>query len=45
MRLWVLIVGLLGLAACGVDGAPVPPGQENPESIQSVDDLNQSAYL
>lgn len=35
----------LALAGCGVDGAPVPPGEDNPRTIQSLDDLGQSAYF
>jgi hypothetical protein len=33
------------LAGCGVDGPPVPPGEDNPRAIQSLDDLDQSAYF
>ena len=40
-----LAVGLLVLAACGVDAPPVPPGEENPETIRSVDEINPSAYF
>jgi len=33
MRLVLVMVALGFLAACGVDGPPVPPGQDNPETI------------
>jgi predicted small lipoprotein YifL len=33
MRILLLLVGLGLLAACGVDGPPVPPGEENPRTI------------
>ena len=40
MRRAVLLIiagGFLG--ACGVDGPPVPPGQDNPDTVQSVDEV------
>ena len=33
MRLIVVFLLLSFLAACGVDGPPVPPGQENPKTL------------
>lgn len=33
MRLGVLLLLFSLLAACGVDGPPVPPGQENPKTL------------
>ena len=45
LKAWLLMAAVLGVASCGVDGAPVPPGQDNPNTIQSVDELNSSAYL
>ncbi len=45
MRLFTVLSALLWLAACGVDGPPVPPGQENPETIRSVDEINTGGYF
>ncbi len=33
MKWMVLLLALGALVSCGVDGAPVPPGQDNPATI------------
>ena len=35
----LLLISGLVLAACGVDGPPVPPGQTNPDTAQSIDEI------
>ncbi len=33
MRVWIAFAGLLALMACGVDGEPIPPGQEDAPAV------------
>ncbi len=33
MKIVALFALFLALAACGVDGPPVPPGQDNPRTV------------
>ncbi|MEL7114828.1 MAG: hypothetical protein AAGP08_04425 [Pseudomonadota bacterium] len=40
-----LILFLCLLGACGVDAPPVPPGEENPETIRTLEDINVSGYF
>ncbi|MCG6904566.1 MAG: argininosuccinate lyase [Rhodobacter sp.] len=44
MRLWALLVLIL-LAGCGVDGPPVPPGEDNPTTISDPTEIFGGRYL
>ncbi|WP_160314370.1 hypothetical protein [Candidatus Rhodobacter oscarellae] len=44
-RAATLWAAILMLSACGVDAPPVPPGEENPENIRSIDEIDPSAYF
>jgi len=37
MRVWIAFAGLLTLMACGVDGEPIPPGQDNAPAVDEAE--------
>ncbi|WP_317056246.1 hypothetical protein [Roseovarius rhodophyticola] len=37
MRVWIAFAGLLALMACGVDGEPIPPGQEDAPAVDEAE--------
>ncbi|MDJ0627924.1 MAG: hypothetical protein QNJ44_06660 [Rhodobacter sp.] len=45
MRIWLSILALAWLAACGVDGPPVPPGQENPDTISDPSEFDPDRFF
>ena len=45
MRIAAFLIVLLGLAACGVDAPPVPPGEDNPENISSPEEIRPEGFF
>ncbi|MEL7256850.1 MAG: hypothetical protein AAFN80_03275 [Pseudomonadota bacterium] len=37
MRVWIAFVGLLALMACGVDGEPITPGQQDAPAVDETE--------
>ncbi|MDF0601019.1 hypothetical protein P1J78_09785 [Psychromarinibacter sp. C21-152] len=43
---WLWMVLVLGVAACGVDGAPVPPGSDvDPDNITDPEDFDPGVFF